>query len=233
MTVHSRREASGNPPALSRRAAAAAKRRRILEAAVAVFARDGYPNAKVSAVAKTAGVADGTIYLYFESKEALLLTLFEELCGEFLEEAREAMRGVDDPRKQLATLASIHLQKLAANRDLAIVFQVELRQSMRHLTHITKSRLKVYLRLIKTIIEEAKARGLVRADLDPIVGAHIVFGALDALITSWVLSGQPKNLASLGPGLADTLMAGMAATPAEIARRANPAATRPREEAVR
>ena len=215
MTIHSvdssAKEAGAEAEGLSpRRAAARVKRRRILEAAAEVFAKDGYAGAKVAEIARTAGVADGTIYLYFESKESLLLTLFEELTGEFIEEAREEIEKVDDPREQLSRLASIHLGKLHAHRDLAVVFQVELRQSMRHLTHITKSRLKIYLRLIKTILEEGQRRGMVRHDLDPIVGAHIVFGSLDALITSWVLSGQPTNLDRYGDTVADLLMEGMA-----------------------
>ncbi len=201
------------PAAPARRVAAEDKRRRILEAAIAVFARDGFANAKVSAIAKRAGIADGTIYLYFPSKEAILLTLFEELCGEFLDEARATLKGVKDPRRKLALLATIHLERLSGNRDLAVVFQVELRQSMRHLTHITKSRLKVYLRLIKSIIEEGQQLGRIRADLDPIVATHLVFGSLDALLTSWVLSGQPKDLDRLGDVVAATLFDGMASRP--------------------
>ncbi|MFN7971758.1 MAG: TetR/AcrR family transcriptional regulator [Acidobacteriota bacterium] len=186
------------------------KRRRILEAAVTVFAREGYAGAKVADIAKKAGVADGTIYLYFRSKEELLLTLFEEIVGEFIEEAQRLLRPGADAREKLATLATVHLQKLAANRDLAVVLQVELRQGIHHLTHITRSRLKVYLGLIKSILEEGQRAGLVRADLDPIIGAHVVFGSLDALITSWVLSGQPKDLGKLGDTLAAILMDGIA-----------------------
>ena len=213
-----------------RQAAARDKRRRILEAAVTVFAKDGFANAKVAAIAKKAGVADGTIYLYFPSKEALLLTLFEELCGEFLEEAKALLKGVDDPRKRLALLASMHLERLAANRDLAVVFQIELRQGMQRLTQIAKSRLGSYLRLIRDIIAEGQGRGLMRADLDPIVGAHIVFGSLDALITSWVLSGQPKDLQGLGETLATTLFQGMGSRTSPINKATKAGTPRSREE---
>ena len=224
MSAHSGTAASEF--ATPRRAAAEEKRRRILDAAVAVFAKSGYAAARVTDIAKTAGVADGTIYLYFESKESLLLTLFEEVVGEFIEEGKAMLAAVGDPVEKLEQLAAMHLGKLAGNRDLAVVLQVELRQGMKHLTHITKSRLQTYLRLIKGILEEGQKAGRVRADLDPAVGAHLVFGSLDALITSWVLSGEPRNLARLGPTVAATLMNGMG-TARPDARKKN---SKPREE---
>ncbi len=189
------------------------KRRRILDAAVQIIARDGYSGARVADIAKTAGVADGTIYRYFESKEDLLLTLFEEMVGGFLDEARLAIEGETNALRKLSLLASIHLGKLAKNRDLAVVFQVELRHSMHHLTHITRSRLRVYLQLIKSILVEGQESGLVRRNLDPNIATHVIFGSLDALITSWLLTGQPQNLEGVGDELTGILTSGIAFVP--------------------
>lgn len=103
------------------------KRQRILQAAVKVFARKGYFAAKVSEIAKRAGVADGTIYLYFRNKEDILISLFDEIMAEHVEEGRRALAQAATPAERLLTVAERHLGLLGRNRDLVVVFQVELR----------------------------------------------------------------------------------------------------------
>jgi AcrR family transcriptional regulator len=109
------------------------KRRRILQAAVKVFARKGYFAARVAEIARRAGVADGTIYLYFRGKEDILVSLFDELMAEHVERARAEMQAVEDAPSRLRLIAEHHLRALGADRDLAVVFQVELRQSTKFL----------------------------------------------------------------------------------------------------
>ena len=105
------------------------KRKRILEAAVKVFARKGYFAARVSEIAKKAGEADGTIYLYFRSKEDLLVKLFDEVMAEHVQQVRAVVRALPTTKERLGAIAERHLDGLGRNRDLAVVFQVELRQS--------------------------------------------------------------------------------------------------------
>ena len=100
------------------------KRRRILQAAVKVFARKGYFAARVAEIAKRAGVADGTIYLYFRGKEDILVSLFDELMAEHVERARAEMQAVEDAPSRLRLIAEHHLRALGADRDVAVVFQV-------------------------------------------------------------------------------------------------------------
>src|SRR6184192_4351215 len=105
------------------------KRDAILRAAIDVFADRGYFNAQVADVARAAGVAAGTVYLYFRSKDDLLISIFERSMREALAEGKKVVEGVDDPRERLRRVAGLHLTRLGRDRNLAVVFQVELRQS--------------------------------------------------------------------------------------------------------
>src|ERR687883_344225 len=108
-----------------------AKRDAILRAAIDVFAERGYFNAQVADVARAAGVAAGTVYLYFRSKDDLLVSIFERTMRDTLTEGRAAVAGVKDPAERLRHFARLHLGMLGRDRNLAIVFQVELRQSVK------------------------------------------------------------------------------------------------------
>src|SRR5438067_7422732 len=105
------------------------KRDAILRAAIDIFADRGYFNAQVADVARAAGVAAGTVYLYFRSKDDLLISIFERSMREALAEGKKVVEGVDDPRERLRRVAGLHLTRLGRDRNLAVVFQVELRQS--------------------------------------------------------------------------------------------------------
>src|SRR3954470_13158535 len=105
------------------------KRGAILRAAIRVFAHNGYFNSKVADIAREAGVADGTVYLYFKSKDGILHSIFDRAMAEFIADGRRELEGVEDPRTRLARIAELHLSRLGADRNLAVVFQVELRGS--------------------------------------------------------------------------------------------------------
>ena len=164
------------------------KRQRILEAATHVFARKGYFAARVSDIAKKAGVADGTIYLYFRNKEDILVRLFDQVMSEHVEEAREAVRVLPSAPERLLAVAERHLAVLGENRDLAAVFQVELRQSTRFMERFTASWLHDYFELLDEVIEEGQRDGSLRADVNRKLAAKMLFGALDETVTSWLLS---------------------------------------------
>src|SRR5215813_9892197 len=106
-----------------------AKRDAILRAAIDVFAERGYFNAQVADVARAAGVAAGTVYLYFRSKDDLLVSIFERTMQESIAECKSALDGIEDPIARLRKIAHLHLERLGRDRALAVVFQVELRQS--------------------------------------------------------------------------------------------------------
>lgn len=197
------------------------KRRRILQAAVKVFAQKGYHGAKVAAIARGADVADGTIYLYFRNKEDILVSLFDEVMGEHLARAREEVSVVEGAPARLLAIARHHLRVLGGNRDLAVVFQVELRQSTQFMERFTASWLQDYFTMVGEVIEEGQKEGTLRPDLPRKVATKVFFGALDELVTSWIVGGKDYDLSRLAAPMVDLFLHGAAG--GELAAPAAPA----------
>ncbi len=183
----------------------------ILRAAVEVFAERGYFGARVKDVAARAGVADGTVYLYFEGKEDLLVSQLEEHARAFLEQARSDASRSSDPGEKLRCVIERHLASLEADRALARVFQIELRHSRRFLRKVARGQLANYLHLLQEIIADGAASGRFRADIPAEVAARAVFGAVDELVTGWVLAANPPPLTKQAGPLLRLLLEGLAA----------------------
>ncbi len=164
------------------------KRDAILRAAIDVFAERGYFNAQVADVARAAGVAAGTVYLYFRSKDDLLVSIFDRSMRDGLAAGRAAVANLDDPRERLRRLARGHLARLGGDRNLAIVFQVELRQSTKFMERFSSTLLRDYLGLIREAIADGQRARLFRSDIKPTLAAKMLFGALDEMATNWILS---------------------------------------------
>ncbi len=188
------------------------KRQKILQAAVRVFARKGYFGARVSDIARRANVADGTIYLYFRSKEEILVSLFDRVMAEHLAEGRRELRGIRGAPGRLRAIAERHLKLLGGNRDLAVVFQVELRQSTKFMERFTASWLQDYFRLLDEVLEEGQREGTLRLDLPRKLLAKVFFGSLDEMVTSWILSRKGYDLARLAAPVVDLFLRGAAPT---------------------
>ncbi len=195
----------------SARPQVADKREAILRAATQTFARNGYFNSKVADIARAAGVADGTVYLYFKSKEEILHSIFDRSVEAAIAECRQQLADVSDPREKLRRIASLHLERLGADRDLAIVFQVELRGSTKFMEEFSAAGLAEYLRLIREVFEEGQRAGLFRPDLNATVVAKILFGALDEMATNWILSKRRYKLAPMSEPVLDIFLNGAAA----------------------
>jgi TetR/AcrR family fatty acid metabolism transcriptional regulator len=187
------------------------KRSAILRAATEVFAERGYFGARMREVAERAGVADGTLYLYFDGKEHLLVSLLEEYAGAFLSRARRDAGGLAGAQAKLRSVVERHLRSLEADRALARVFQIELRHSRRFLRQVARGQLAAYLKLLERIIADGAAEGSFRSDVPPDVAARAVFGAVDELITAWVLASQPKPLIEQAEPLLRLLLQGLGA----------------------
>jgi len=194
------------------------KRERILKAGVAVFAQRGFYSAKVSEIASTAGVADGTIYLYFKNKDEILISIFEEEMAHFITavetETREEQTGVAKIRR----LVSAHLGFVRKNPKLAQVFQLELRQSNKFIKEYDGSKLREYLDLIEQFIRQGQQEGTLRANLHPGIVKRSLFGALDEIATHWVLSGGHKyDIEESAEQIADMFLTGVAARESKLA----------------
>jgi TetR/AcrR family transcriptional regulator, fatty acid metabolism regulator protein len=183
----------------------------ILRAAAKVFARSGYFNAKVADVAKEAGVADGTVYLYFKNKDDLLTSIFDWAMGEFIGQARAALKGLADPCEKLRRFATLHYALLERERDIAIVFQIELRQSTKFMEQFSTTHLATYLQMLRGIIEEGQRSGLFRSQLNPTIAAKLLFGALDEMATNWVLSRRKHSLTALVEPVLEIYLHGVSA----------------------
>ena len=185
------------------------KRARILEAAVQAFSRKGYYETRISDIAKAANVADGTVYLYFESKAELLSTIFEDRMERFLEVGRKEVAKVDGALAKLSRVMELHLEDLGNNPDLATVFQIELRHSSRFMELYSRSYLRDYFQLIAGILEEGQEQGEIRADLDVWMATKCIFGILDEAATNWVLSKKNYRLHGAAPQILDFVLHGL------------------------
>ena len=194
------------------RVAGGDKREAILRAATSVFAHNGYFNSKVADIARAAGVADGTVYLYFKSKEDILHSIFDRSVEEALGAARKQIESVSDPKEKLRQIALLHLERLGADRDLAVVFQVELRGSTKFMVEFSAAGFAEYLALIRATFEEGQRTGVFRSDLNANVVAKVLFGALDEMATNWILSKRRYKLAPMADQVLDIFLNGVKAT---------------------
>lgn len=190
------------------------KRSLITEAAVHVFAEKGFHQARVSDIARRAGVADGTIYLYFKNKEDLLLSIFEEKMEGMLAQLGEALEGVDDPLERIRRFARFHFTQVRTNRAAAEVLQIELRLSNKFLRDYRPEKLWAYLGVFGQIVRDGQARGLFRADIDSFIAMWSFFGAMDELAMQWVLSRKHDrfSLEDAAEQVAGVFIRGLAAT---------------------
>lgn len=189
------------------------KYKQIIDAAVIVIAENGYHHAQVSKIAKQAGVADGTIYLYFKNKEDILISLFQEKMGLFVEKIRQEIAGKSTSKEKLLTLIQKHFSMLAADHHLAIVTQLELRQSNLELRLKINEVLKGYLMVVDEVLTVGKGTGEFREDLDVRLARQMVFGTIDETITTWVMNDQKYDLTAIAPRVHDLLIKGFGATP--------------------
>jgi len=179
------------------RAVVTDKREAIIKSAIKVFAQKGFFNSKVADIASAAGIADGTVYLYFKSKDEILHSIFDRAMEEFIAEGKSEIAVIEEADKRLRRIAELHLEKLGADRDLAIVFQVELRGSTKFMEEFSAAGFAEYLGIIHQTIEDGQKSGVFRKDLNATVCSKVLFGALDEMVTNWILSKKPYPLAPM------------------------------------
>jgi TetR/AcrR family fatty acid metabolism transcriptional regulator len=169
----------------------------ILDAAQVVFADRGYHGAQISKVAAEAGVAAGTVYLYFKNKPDLLVSLFRDRLGMLIEQARRSIGPESDARAKLYCFVNGHLRSLARDQGLAMVTQIELRQADISVQKEINTIMTGYFDVIDEIIAQGQASGLFRVDVPAKQMRNMVFGTLDQTVTAWVMSGCRFDLEAL------------------------------------
>ncbi len=183
----------------------------IIEAAVQVIAENGYHSSQVSKIARQAGVADGTIYLYFKKKEDILVSVFEEKMGDFIEHTSKAIKKQRQAHDQLRTLIEMHFSQLAENKHLAVVTQLELRQSNLELRFQINDVLTPYLQLIDGVIQTGIDEKTFKGNLHIPLARQMIFGTMDEIVTTWVVKEHKYNLVELVDPVHDMLIDGLRA----------------------
>lgn len=189
------------------------KRRKILDAAIQVFSRYGYYNSKVSQVAREAGVADGTIYLYFKSKEDILLSLFVDTMGDFFDTQEAALVGIDDPVEQLRTFVRVHFDAVCGSPAIAEIVTVELRQSAKFMRATDMKPFGRYLSIIARIISAGQERGVFARQFPARRVARMLFGVLDELALEWAMSERHDSLDEVTLHTAEIFVRGLEPRP--------------------
>lgn len=191
------------------------KYRRILDAALAVFAEKGFSEAKITEIAKQAGVADGTIYLYFKNKDDLLISLFEAKLEAINVGLRERLLGVEDPRDRLREVVQYHLELAADNPHLAAFITVELRRSAKFMKEHAKKQFSEYLEQLGQVVKQGKSVGVFRADVSSATVKHLLFGCLDQAVVNWVFkpNRRAQDLDDVGDKILSFVLHGLDATP--------------------
>ena len=186
------------------------KRDALLRAAIDTFAARGFFNAQVADVARAAGVAAGTVYLYFRGKDDLLISIFERTMKEAIADGRKSVDNLTDPVERLREIARLHLGRLGRDRALAVVFQVELRQSTKFMERFSSTHLREYLGIIRNVIADGQARQVFRVPISPTLAAKLFFGALDEMATNWILSRRKYSLVAEADAIVDLFVGGLA-----------------------
>ncbi|AHD05364.1 TetR/AcrR family transcriptional regulator [Paenibacillus larvae] len=181
----------------------------ILDAALKVFAEHGFHRSQVSKIAKAAGVADGTIYLYFKRKEDILISLFREKLGELVSKFNQSIETSTDMKQALYHICRIHYTELEQDVDLAFVTQIELRQSSLELRREIGKAVKPYIVLIEQLLLKGIEEEVFRPDLDVKLTRSLIFGAMDEVVTSWLVSGRKYSLSDQVEGTVQFFLRGI------------------------
>ncbi len=190
-------------------AQAGEKYQRILDAAVQVISENGYFNSPISAIAARAGVADGTVYLYFKSKDEVLRTAIDRNFDRFHQQVLERFEHLHDPREQLEYIAQVHLESNSVNRAMAIVMQTEVRQSAKFIAEFSHRHLVKYIHVVREVVRRGQQQGIFRQDISDGVVAHCMFGAIDELLSSAVFTGRSYDAKATAKQVLDVLLKGI------------------------
>jgi len=187
------------------------KRERIIAAAAGLFGDKGYHDTTTAEIAESAGVAAGTIYIYFSSKEELLVAVFEEFLGKHMERLREGVQREKTPRDKLMRLLNLGLELMQDNPDSARIFLSQLRQSTKMVTVVSKRSSRAYKDIIEEVLIEGSRTDLCRNINVPAV-ACMLFGAYQSVVLDWVANGCSYTLTDLSGELSDFVLHGICHT---------------------
>ena len=185
------------------------KYKRILEAAIKVFAEQGFFQSTIAQIAREAGVADGTIYLYFKNKDDILVQFFKYKTKQVFDGFREEVNRADNAVDKLRNLVRRHLDEFQRDRNMAILYQSETHQSFRMAEKQIKEMSNMYLDIVAEIVEQGQQEGLIRKNLYLSLVKRFILGAVDEVINTWIHSGGHYDLVSMADPLVDLFIEGV------------------------
>jgi TetR/AcrR family fatty acid metabolism transcriptional regulator len=169
------------------------KRRAILDAAITVFARQGFHSARVSDVAAEAGVAYGLVYHYFDSKEQMLNELFSERWKLLLEASQGMQRSDASPRDKLRGVASFIIESYRHQPELMKVIIVEVTRAANSFGRTHLPEIRAAYDVVAGIVSDAQESGEFRDDVDPDFAAMLFYGAIEQLLSGWIFDLVPAT----------------------------------------
>ena len=181
----------------------------ILEAAIRVFARQGFYQSTVAQIAREAGVADGTIYLYFKNKDDILVQFFNYRTKQVFDRFRAAVNQSDNSQDKLRSLVRRHLTEFQQDRDMAVVYQVETHQNSRLAEAQIREMSQMYQDIVSEIVETGQQEGSIRMDLYVGLVKRFILGAVDEVINTWLHSDKNYDLVSMADPLVDLFVRGI------------------------
>jgi TetR/AcrR family fatty acid metabolism transcriptional regulator len=187
------------------------KYRKILDAAVAVIAENGYFNSPVSKIAARAGVADGTIYLYFKNKDEVLRAAIDRMMQRFYDGVEEEFKRVSDPRERLEAIGRLHLEMAIQDRNVAILMQTEVRQSAKFIAEFSQKHLARYIQIVRGVVKQGQEQGVFRKELSAGVVAQCWFGAIDEMLTTTLFTGRDYDPKATVRQVLDVMLHGIGA----------------------
>lgn len=163
----------------------------ILQAAKKIFSELGYHQTSIANIAKAAGIAEGTIYLYFVNKEDILITLLREsVQNEFLCQLEKSLSFYEDARFALYEIVRAHFEYFGKDEELTKVIQIELRQTSPTFSNAIKPVFQKHSRLIEAVVKKGQEQAVFRTDISERSARKLIFGTLDEMVTCWILSSK-------------------------------------------
>ena len=185
------------------------KREKILLAAAKVFAQNGFFNSTITKIAKEAGVADGTIYIYFKNKDDILIQLFEESMKVIISTLNERLSKTDDPIEKLKIFINHHFELASDFPELAEVIQIELRQSAKFMKEYKNVPFLSFINIVRDIVIEGQEKGIFNKSLNPNIAKRMIFGTLDEIALHWILKNRSYDLLPVAKELHYTFLNGI------------------------
>ena len=185
------------------------KRKRILDSAIKVFARTGYSDARMQDVAKEADVSHGTVYVYFKNKDALFVSIFQEILGELIKYLCSEIQKEKNAEDKLRRMISMQLDIIEENPDLTKLILIEFPRSGNFLSDSNTDVLSKYIDLISDVIKQGIDGGIFSIGIRTDIIATMIYAGIQGIATRWILDGMNYSLKVMHKEITDILLNGL------------------------